>query len=183
MKQKIRFGKSTIQYGIIKSKRRKTSEIRVDENGVEIRTPFHKKNSEIREIVKEKSKWIYKKQIEYKQQKKIRKNLRFKTKLRDTYLEKRTQKIASKIGIKPSKIVVKLLKNRWGSATEKRVINLNSQLLKAPKDVIDYIIIHELCHLKIKNHSFRYWGLVRKFMPNYIEKKDWLEKNGKHILR
>ena len=182
MKQKIRFGKSTIQYCIIKSKRRKTSEIRVDEDGVEIRTPFYKKNSEIREIMKEKSKWVYKKQIEYKQQKKIRKNLRFKTKLKETYLEKRAKKIATKIGIKPSKIVVKPLKNRWGSATEKGTVNLNSNLLKAPKDVIDYIIIHELCHLKIKNHSFRYWNLVRKFMPNYVEKKDWLEKNSKAII-
>ena len=182
MKQKIRFGKSTIQYGIIKSKRRKTSQIVVDENGVEIRTPFYKKNSEIREIMKEKSKWVYKKQIEYKQQKKIRKSLRFKTKLKDTYLEKRAKKLASKIGIKPSKIVVKSLKDRWGSATQKGVVTLNSNLVKAPKGVIDYIIIHELCHLKIRNHSFRYWNLVRKFMPNYLEKKDWLEKNSKRIL-
>jgi len=182
LKQKIRFGKSTIQYGIIKSKRRKTSEIRVDEDGVEIRTPFYKKNSEIREIIKEKSKWIYKKQIEYKQQKKIRKSLRFKTKLKETYLEKRAKKLASKIGIKPTKIVVKPLKNRWGSATEKGTVNLNSNLLKAPKDVIDYIIIHELCHLKIKNHSFRYWNLVRKFMPNYLEKQNWLERNSKFLI-
>jgi len=77
---------------------------------------------------------------------------------------------------------VKPLKTRWGSATKKGVVNLNLHLLKAPKDVIDYIIIHELCHLQIKNHSFRFWNLVRKFMPDYEEKKEWLEKNLKNIL-
>ena len=180
MKQKIKFGKSTIEYSIIKSKRTKTSQIVVDKDNVIVRTPFMKSKSEIQDIIKEKLPWIYKKQLEFKNTK----NSVYKTRsIRKTnYLEKRAQKLASKIGIKPSKIVVKPLKNRWGSATEKGVVTLNSHLLKAPKDVIDYIIIHELCHLKIKNHSFRFWNLVRKFVPNYEEKKEWLEKNSKVII-
>lgn len=177
MKSKIRYGNSVIQYTVVKSKRRKTSEIRVDENGVEIRTPFYKKDSDVQKIIYDQKNWIYKKQLLFKDRKKQRKRL-YKTKLKDTYLEKRTQKLASKISIKPSRIVIKLLKNRWGSATEKGVVTLNSNLLKAPKDVIDYIIIHELCHLKIKNHSQRYWNLVRKFMPNYEDQKRWLEINN-----
>jgi len=181
MKSKIRYGNSVIQYTIVKSKRRKTSEIRVDENGVEIRTPFYKKDSDVQKIIHDQKHWIYKKQLLFKDRKKQRKKL-YKTKLKDTYLEKRTQKLASEIGIKPSKIIIKSLKNRWGSATEKGVVTLNSNLLKAPKDVIDYIIIHELCHLKIKNHSQRYWNLVRKFMPNYQNKIAWLETNSKSIL-
>jgi len=72
--------------------------------------------------------------------------------------------------------------DRWGSATKDGGINLNENLLKVPRDIIDYIIIHELCHLKIKNHSFRYWNLVRKFMPNYQNKISWLDANSKHIL-
>jgi len=182
MKSKIRYGNSVIQYTVVRSKRRKTSEIRVDENGIEVRTPFYKKDSDIQNIIDDKKQWIFKKQLEFKDRKKQRKKSHYKTILKDTYLEKRVQKIASKIGIMPSKIVIKSLKTRWGSATEKGVINLNSNLLKAPKDVIDYIIIHELCHLKIKNHSFRYWSLVQKFMPNYKEKIAWLEVNSKDIL-
>jgi len=181
MKSKIRYGNSVIQYTIVKSKRRKTSEIRVDENGVEIRTPFYKKDSDVQKIIHDQKHWIYKKQLLFNDRKKQRKKL-YKTKLKDTYLEERTQKLASKIDIKPSKVVVKPLKNRWGSATEKGVVTLNSNLLKAPKEVIDYIIIHELCHLKIKNHSSRYWNLVRKFMPNYQNKIAWLETNSKSIL-
>ena len=177
MKNKNRYGKSIIQYTVIKSKRRKTSEIRVDEKGVEIRTPFYKKDSDVQKIIHDQKHWIYKKQLLFKDRKKKRKRV-YKTKLKDTYLEKRTQKLASKIGLTPSKIVVKPLKNRWGSLTEKGVITLNSNLLKAPKDVIDYIIIHELCHLKIKGHSQNFWNFVAKFEPNYPEKKNWLEING-----
>jgi len=177
MKSKIRYGNSVIQYTVVKSKRRKTSEIRVDEKGVEIRTPFYKKDSDVQKIIHDQKHWIYKKQLLFKDRKKQRKRV-YKTKLKDTYLEKRTQKLASKIGLTPSKIVVKPLKNRWGSLTEKGVITLNSNLLKAPKDVIDYIIIHELCHLKIKGHSQNFWNFVAKYEPNYPEKKNWLEING-----
>jgi len=98
------------------------------------------------------------------------------------YLYKRAQKLASKTGIKPSKIIVKSLKDRWGSATKDRTINLNVNLLKVPADVINYIIIHELCHVRIKDHSYRYWNLVRKFTPNYQDKIVWLEANSKNIL-
>ena len=99
------------------------------------------------------------------------------------YLYKRAQKLASKIGIKPSKVIVKPLKDRWGSATKNRTINLNVDLIKVPRDVIDYIIIHELCHVRIKDHSFRYWNLVRKFTPNYQDKIAWLEANSNNILK
>ena len=98
------------------------------------------------------------------------------------YFDNRIAVLASKTRIKPTKIEVKLLKGRWGSASKDGKISLNSNLLKVPKDVIDYIIIHELCHLKIKDHSFRYWNLVRKFMPDYEEKKNWLEIHSKNIL-
>ena len=182
MKSKIRYGNSVIQYTVIKSKRRKTSEIRVDEKGVEIRTPFYKKDSDVQKIIYDQKHWIYKKQLLFKDRKKQRKKILYKTYLKDTYLEKRAQKLASKIGFKPSKIIIKPLKNRWGSATEKGVVTLNSNLLKAPKGVIDYIIIHELCHLKIKNHSFRYWNLVKNFIPNYNAKIKWLEVNSKRLL-
>jgi len=180
--KKIRYGNSTIQYTIVKTRRKKTSQIDVDDNGVIVRVPKTKKYSEIQKIIKEKSKWIFKKQLEFERRNKERKNTPYKTKLKDTYLENRVQKLAAKIDVKPSKIIIKPLKSRWGSITEKGVMTLNSNLLKAPKDVIDYIIIHELCHLKIKNHSFRFWNLVRKFMPSYKNKKLWLEDNGISIV-
>ena len=66
--------------------------------------------------------------------------------------------------IKHPQVVIKNLKNRWGSAINHNVINLNVNLLKAPESVIDYIILRELCHLKIKEHSHQFWNLLHKFM-------------------
>jgi len=54
-------------------------------------------------------------------------------------------------------------------------------MLKAPNDIIDYMTLHELCHLRIKGHSHRFWDLVHKFMPNYQEKIDWLRVNGPNL--
>jgi predicted metal-dependent hydrolase len=56
--------------------------------------------------------------------------------------------------------------------TKEGSINLNVNLIKAREDVVDYIILQELCHLKIKTHSHRYWDYVRRYMPNYQEKID-----------
>ena len=55
---------------------------------------------------------------------------------------------------------------------------INMNLIKASKPVIDYVILHELCHLKIKGHSDKFWQMIKKFMPNYDEQKRWLELNN-----
>jgi predicted metal-dependent hydrolase len=86
------------------------------------------------------------------------------------------------IDVKPKKTIFKNLKNRWGSAAKDETLNLNINLAKAPVDVIDYIIIHELCHLRIKEHSHRFWNLVKQYCPDYDRKIEWLETNGKHLL-
>ena len=99
----------------------------------------------------------------------------------DKYLEARTIKLGTKTGLKPSKIQTKNLKGRWGSAS-KGTITLNSNLMKCSKDTIDYIIIHELCHLKINDHSHRYWNLVRKHYPKYEEKVKELEILSRIVL-
>ena len=89
---------------------------------------------------------------------------------------------SKKLGVKVECITIKHIKNRWGSMTRTDSINLNINLLKAPEDVIDYIILHELCHLKIKEHSHHYWDYVRRYMPNYQEKIDWPKASGYHLI-
>jgi len=61
-------------------------------------------------------------------------------------------------------------------------INLNVDLVKAPEDVVNYIVLHEICHLKIKEHSHHYWELLHKFMPDYEKKVNWLNINGSNLL-
>ena len=171
MKYILRYGNNTIPYRIVRSKRRKTSEILVDESEIEVRTPAHKKDSEIQDILDDKKRWIFKKQLELKER------IRHKQPevLKSSYVEGRVRKLSTMIDVKPSKTVIKPLKSRWGSATEKGTINLNSSLLSAPKEVVDYVIVHELCHLKIRGHSRRYWELVGRHMPDYERHKKWLD--------
>jgi predicted metal-dependent hydrolase len=94
----------------------------------------------------------------------------------------KVEEYSKKLGVKVEAIVIKRLKNRWGSMTKEGSINLNVNLLKAPEDVIDYIILHELCHLKVKEHSYHYWDHVRRYMPNYQEKIEWLKISGNHLI-
>lgn len=229
----IKFGKSTIQYTVLKSKRRKTSEIQVNEKGVKLCVPVSKTNLQIKNILEGKKQWIYKKQLEFKSEKKDQKRNIYKTFIpyfgkncllkinleqkkksikftnsqftinligkrllkkevkeiydewltikATKYLEARTIKLGTKIGLKSSKIIVKKLKGKWGSAL-RGSITLNSNLMKCSKDTIDYIIIHELCHLKINDHSYKYWNLVRKHYPKYEEKVKELEVLSRIVL-
>lgn len=75
---------------------------------------------------------------------------------------------------KPS-ISIKRMQKRWGSLSEKGTMMLNAELIKAPKECIDYVIIHELCHLKYHNHSSEYYKLLGSFMPNWEKIKHKLE--------
>jgi predicted metal-dependent hydrolase len=90
--------------------------------------------------------------------------------------------LSKMIGIKPNKVVIKNLKNRWASITKNNDINLNVNLIKAPPEIIDYIIIHELCHFKIKGHSYNFWNLLRRYFPDYPKFIKWLNINRKNLL-
>lgn len=96
--------------------------------------------------------------------------------------EEKIKRLASRIDVSPKKFVLKNLKNRWGSATKDGTINLNYNLIKAPDEVIDYVIIHELCHFLIKDHSHRYWNLLKAYVKDYKTKIEWLHINDKYLL-
>lgn len=165
-----------IPYTIVRSGRRKTSEIQVDADGVEIRVPFEKQNQDILKMLNSKSQWISNKYAEFQTEK-----THFKVRLGEPYVMKRITELSSQIGVEPTKILVKSLRTRWGSATSKGTITINSRLFKAPDHVVDYVIVHELCHLKIRGHSSAYWNLVEMHMPGYAKSMLWLKKYGKFI--
>ncbi len=70
---------------------------------------------------------------------------------------------------------------RWGSCTKDGILNFNWKIAMAPIGVIDYIIIHEIVHLKEHTHNEKFWKEVAKMMPNYAEKKEWLKAQGKGL--
>lgn len=234
MKGRVHFGSTVIPYEIIASKRRKTSQIFVEKNKVQVRVPYAKTNSQIKAMVEGKKQWIFKKQLELKHRKQ-KKSQSYKNGSRVPYfgklykleiilgtkdqikskkdtlvislkskknttrtikklyenwmicksqkiLQKRLAKFAKKLGVKPRKLVIKDLKTRWGSSTEQGIVTLNLHLLKAPKEIVEYIVLHELVHFKIKNHPPEFWGTVEQIIPNYNDNINWLEKNGTNIL-
>ncbi|MGI5912195.1 MAG: M48 family metallopeptidase [Syntrophomonadaceae bacterium] len=101
------------------------------------------------------------------------------------YRQKAREKILERISLYesiivrvPGRIVIKSQKCRWGSCSSRGNLNFNWRLVMAPVEVIDYIVVHEMCHLIELNHSYRFWSLVAQVMPNYKQNKQWLEKNG-----
>lgn len=76
-----------------------------------------------------------------------------------------------KIGVKPNKIKIKKMKSAWGICYSNKNITLNLKLIHLERDLIEYVIVHELCHLHIMNHSKEFWNLVERFIPDYMEKR------------
>lgn len=97
------------------------------------------------------------------------------------YLAKRTKTFAALLVVKPRLINTRTYRARWGCCSNKKEITYNWQIVMAPERIIDYVIIHELCHIKQHNHSPAFWALVEQMMPDYKEHKKWLDNNGEHI--
>lgn len=101
--------------------------------------------------------------------------------LKDTaksYLFKRTKEIAKLYNFNFNNLKITSAHTSWGSCTAKNNINFSYKLILCPKDIIDYIIVHELCHTKIKNHSVSFYNLVKSVLPNYKEANKWLKQNS-----
>jgi len=79
---------------------------------------------------------------------------------------------------KPAAIKIKKQKSRWGSCSARGNLNFNWKLVMAPIEVIDYVVVHELCHLVRLDHSAEFWHLVESLMPDYQKKRQWLREFG-----
>ena len=95
----------------------------------------------------------------------------------EKYLENKAQDISAGLGLSFTRLCIRGQKTRWGSCSRRGNLSLNWKLMMAPEPVIDYVIIHELCHLKQMNHSKRFWKLVEKFCPDFRSYRKWLKDN------
>lgn len=94
------------------------------------------------------------------------------------YLEQKTQEYAQTLNETVSKVSVRELKSRYGGCSSSRRISFASKLVFAPLEVIEYVCVHEVAHLKEMNHSQRFWKIVETLMPNYKDQEQWLRLNG-----
>ena len=90
----------------------------------------------------------------------------------------RVVEYASLYGFKYSKIGITGARTRWGSCSLKGSLNFSWRLVMAPMDIIDYVVIHELVHLRQHNHSRAFWKELAEIMPDYAARRGWLTKNG-----
>jgi predicted metal-dependent hydrolase len=97
-------------------------------------------------------------------------------------LQDKTHRYAKQIGVSPAGISVRNFKSRWGSCDKKREVVFNWNIIKAPHSIVDYVVIHELCHLIHPNHSKVFWELVGRHDASYPEHRQWLRKTGAGLL-
>ncbi len=88
---------------------------------------------------------------------------------------------AAILGVKYSRIFYKTQKSVWGSCSVKGNLNFNVSITEAPLPVAEYLVVHELCHLKEMNHSPKFWALVEGVLPDYKERKKWLKNEGRAV--
>lgn len=101
------------------------------------------------------------------------------------YVERGSERIGArvvyyspKVGVEPSSVTVRGTGNRWASCSPRRDLAFHWKCMMAPLSVVDYIVVHELCHIRHRDHTENFWNDVDKVMPTFRERKDWLRRHG-----
>ena len=97
-------------------------------------------------------------------------------------IPRRVAYYAEKLGVSYGKITLRQQKTRWGSCAANGNLNFNWLLILAPPEVLDYVVVHELCHRREMNHSQAFWKEVEKILPDYRERQKWLKDNGWRLM-
>lgn len=178
----------TIPYEIVRSKR-KTYGIHVAPGGkVTVRIPLRGSEKFAISLAESKKNWIascvLKLQNVPVQREKTPSEKRLEAIYRKAareYFPKRVSHYARMLGVTYGKISIRDQKTRWGSCSSEGNLSFNWRLILAPPDVLDYVVIHELCHRKEMNHSKEFWALVESLMLEYKERRKWLRENGNNL--
>ncbi len=185
MQRQITLENQNINYTLRKSVKGKRVRLTVYPGGeLVVSAPAHVNESVFLQFMKERAKWLLSKIAYFKQfssrltvrrprglYKKYKENARVIAKERLEYFNQF-------YGFLIHDVRIKNQKTRWGSCSEKGNLNFNYKIALLPAHLADYIIVHELCHLGEFNHSFRFWDLVRRTIPDYKERRSSLRKNG-----
>ncbi|RKM61397.1 M48 family peptidase [Butyrivibrio sp. CB08] len=173
--------------------RRKTISIEVTADAqVIVRAPMRVSLREINRFVGEKADWIDKslrkmkeRQEEISQEGKeplSPQEVKLLVTRAKRIIPQRVRYYAGIMGVTYGRITIRMQKSRWGSCSGKGNLNFNCLLMRTPDEIIDYVVVHELCHLKEMNHSKRFWAEVEKIIPDYKERRKWLKDHESELM-
>ena len=173
-------------YQIIRSKRKSIS-IQVNSEGqVIVRCPQRMRELDVILYVESKRDWIEKHMAEQKRRSKQPKLTQVQieelAKQAKTVIPQRVAYYAPRVGVTYGRITIRNQKTLWGSCSSNGNLNFNCLLMLVPAEVLDYIVVHELCHRKEMNHSAKYWAEVEQVMPDYRIHRKWLKENGPALI-
>ena len=97
------------------------------------------------------------------------------------YLTQRTDELAEKLKFGYNKLFIRNQRTKWGNCSKEKNISLNWRLIKAPLFVIDYLIVHELIHTVVMNHTHKFWTMLKSYFPDYKDAINWLDKYGNSL--
>ncbi|MCM1039737.1 MAG: M48 family metallopeptidase [Roseburia sp.] len=183
----------TLPYTVHKS-RRKTYAITIDEEGnIIFRVPLRATNKQILQLAEEKRHWIITHYLKICAKKNSRPvsdlsavqrtalENRYKEAARD-YIPKRVAYYLPMTGGSYTRISIRDQKTRWGSCSGKGTLSFNWRLMLAPPAILDYVIVHELCHLTHMDHSPAFWQAVGAVYPDYQNARKWLKEHGSELI-
>ncbi len=176
---------------IIKSKRKTISIQVVSSEELVVRAPKRVSKKTIDEAIAKHELWIEKQQEKKRREEIIARNITPLSDIEvDELADKAVQVFAAKVehyapivGVTYGRITIRNQKTRWGSCSAKGNLNFNVALMRAPIEVLDYIVVHELCHRRHLDHSREFWDDVEKVIPDYRIHEKWLKDNENRIMR
>ena len=174
----------TIRYRLVRSSR-KTISIQIMPNAeVIVRAPNRMPKAAIEAFLLEKQGWLEKHLAKQTPPLSVFTDAQIDTLTQQarSVIPDRVAYYAPAVGVTYGRITIRSQRTRWGSCSSRGNLNFNCLLMLAPEKVVDYVVVHELCHRKEMNHSPRFWAEVERILPDYRQSKRWLKENGQSLM-
>ena len=174
-----------LTYQLIRSERKTVSLQITQEGELVVRAPKRMAKAEIDRFVESKRGWIEKHAQNREQDVPKMTEAEFDTLVRHALevIPEVVARFAPVVGVTYGRITIRNQRTRWGSCSAQGNLNFNCVLMRAPDDVVEYVVVHELCHRKEMNHGPKFWTEVERVLPNYRESRKWLSVNGSALIR
>ena len=177
-------------YQLIRSDRT-TISLELTSRGLVVRAPYAMSKQQIDQFVKSKEAWIARHQAKMEEQMRTRPaearlsmdEIRDLADLALKVIPERVAYYAPLVGVTYGRIAIRNQRSRWGSCSSKGNLNFNCLLMLTPPEVLDSVVVHELCHRKEMNHSQAFYAEVLRVFPEYKKWYGWLKENGAALMR